>query len=63
MFIQSRAVNAELRQSTFPTPRQPKRIPTLVSFVMLLSLGLTMLVLSVVTAARIQPISQFLDLP
>src|SRR5262245_60958217 len=63
MYIQSRAVGAELRQSTFPSQHQSRRIPTLVSVVVLLCFGLTMLTLSAVAAARTRTISQFPDLP
>src|SRR5262245_45853278 len=61
MFIQSRAAGAGVRRD--PVGAQPKQSPKLFGLVILLTLGLTITVLGVVSAARMQPIPQMPNLP
>jgi hypothetical protein len=67
MSIQSVVPNPELRHSPIPLRQdasiQPQRSLGLVSFAVLLSLSLTMLILSVMTIARMSAIPKLPDLP
>lgn len=67
MFTRSIGVNGELSQSRKPAKLelavQPKRRLWLIGLAGLLSFGLTLLMLGIVSAARMETMPQFVDLP